>query len=285
MADNVNAPLPEAYEPILRAALTEDIGTGDITSELTIPTEKSGHASMIAKADGVIAGLAIACRTFTLVDESVHVTLLVGEGEQVKPGTMLANINGPARSLLAAERVALNLVQRMSGIATLTRRFVNETVGTSAKILDTRKTTPNLRILEKYAVQVGGGINHRMGLYDAILIKDNHIAAGGGVTAVLQRVKTAMTNPLPIEIECKTLEEVDEAVAVGVDIILLDNMGFEQMGEAVRRIASRAQTEASGGVNLNTVGIIAKLGVNRISVGALTHSAPALDISLDLDIT
>ena len=285
MAHIVYAPLPESYEPILRAALAEDIGAGDVTSELTVPAEKAGHATMIAKADGVIAGLALGCRVFTMVDEKTTVSLLVGEGDKVTPGTMLANIVGPARSLLAAERVALNVVQRLSGIATLTRRFVDEAAGTTAQILDTRKTTPNLRILEKYAVRVGGGVNHRMGLYDAILIKDNHIAAGGGVRAVLERVKANLPRPMSVEIECKTLEEVDEVLSLGADIILLDNMPLDRLGEAVRRIGGQAQTEASGGVNLNTVGMIARIGVNRISVGALTHSAPALDISLDLDIS
>lgn len=276
--------LPLQYEPILHAALLEDIGAGDITAQLTVPEDASARAVMKAKADGVIAGLGVACRGFTLVDNHITWEPHVVDGDIVAPGTPVATIWGPARSVLTGERVALNILQRMSGTATLTRRFVEAVAGTNARIVDTRKTTPGLRVLEKYAVRVGGGHNHRIGLYDAVLIKDNHLAAGGGVRATVERARRLAPHTMRIEVECKTLEEVREAIEAKADILLLDNMSLEMLAEGVRLVGDRALTEASGGVRLETVTAIAQTGVDIISVGALTHSAPALDISLDFEL-
>lgn len=276
--------LPLQYETILLNALSEDIGAGDVTSQYTVPAEARATATMLVKAEGVLAGLAVSLRTFALVDPTVVTAAGSSDGDSVTPGTVIATITGSARSILTAERVALNILQRMSGTATLTRRFVDTVVGTNATIVDTRKTTPGLRTLEKYAVLCGGGRNHRIGLYDAILIKDNHLAAGGGVRATIQRAREQAPHTMRVEVECKNLEEVAEAVEAGADIILLDNMSPTQLGEAVRQIKGRAITEASGGVNLNTVRAIAESGVDLISVGALTHSAPALDISLNFEL-
>ncbi len=276
--------LPLQYEPVLHAALTEDIGAGDITAQLTVPEDATARAVMLAKADGVIAGLAISCRTFTLVDNHITWEPHITDGDRVTPGMPLATIIGPARSVLTAERVALNVLQRMSGTASLARRFVDAVAGTKARIVDTRKTTPGLRTLEKYAVRVGGAYNHRIGLYDAVLIKDNHLAAGGGVTATVTRARQLAPHTMRVEVECKTLAEVEEAVEAGADIILLDNMDLETLAEGVRRVGGKALTEASGGVRLDTVTAIAQTGVDLISVGALTHSAPALDISLDFQL-
>jgi len=273
--------MPLQYEPILLHALTEDIGQGDITAQLTVPATATATATMLVKAEGVLAGLTVSLRAFSLVDPTVSATTHAMDGNTVTPGTVIATITGNARSILTAERVALNILQRMSGTATLTRRFVETVSGTSARIVDTRKTTPGLRVLEKYAVRCGGGYNHRIGLYDCILIKDNHLAAGGGVLATVQRAREAAPHTVKIEVECKTLAEVDDAIMAQADIILLDNMPIEMLHEAVQRIGGRAITEASGGVNLTTVRAIAETGVTVISVGALTHSAPALDISLD----
>lgn len=276
--------LPLQYEPILHRALAEDIGIGDITAQSTVPDDIRARAVMLAKADGVIAGLSVACRAFSLVDHYVTWEPHVADGERVTPGTPVATIIGDARSVLTAERVALNVLQRMSGTATLTRRFVDAVQGTRARIVDTRKTTPGLRILEKYAVRMGGGHNHRTGLYDAVLIKDNHLAAGGGVAATVARARKMAPHTMRVEVECKTLDEVGEAVTAGADIILLDNMDLEMLKQAVQIIGNKALTEASGGVNLSTVASIAQTGVDLISVGALTHSAPALDISLDFQV-
>jgi len=275
--------LPIQYEPILRAALAEDIGAGDVTTQVTVPSEAMARAVMIAKADGVLAGLSVTCRTFTLVDHFITWEPHVADGEVVAAGTPLATIIGSAQGILTAERVALNVLHRMSVMATLKRRFVEAVAGTKARIVDTRKTTPGLRVLEKYAVRVGGGHNHRIGLYDAVLIKDNHLAAGGGVEATVACARARAPHTMRIEVECKTLEQVAEAVAAGADILLLDNMTLEMLAESIWRIDGRALAEASGGVNLDTVAAIARTGVDIISVGALTHSAPALDISLDFE--
>ena len=272
------------YEPILLAALAEDVGNGDITTLLTIPGDKQARAVLLAKAPGVVAGLGVACHTFTLLNNRAVWEASVSDGDLVTPGTLLATITGPARELLTAERVALNVLQRMSGTATLTRRFVDAIDGTGARIVDTRKTTPGLRVLERYAVRMGGGHNHRTGLYDCVLIKDNHLLTGGGVVATVRRARDLAPHTMKIEVEAKTLAEVDEAVEAGADIILLDNMDLETLAEGVRRARrGAALTEASGGVRLDTVRAIAETGVDVISVGALTHSAPALDISLDFD--
>jgi nicotinate-nucleotide pyrophosphorylase (carboxylating) len=276
--------LPLQYEPILLAALTEDIGVGDITAQLTVPADAIARATMLVKAEGILAGLEVAGRAFKLVEPSAEVAYRAKDGDSVTKGTVVATITGSARGILTAERVALNVIQRMSGTATLTRRFVDLCAGTKARIVDTRKTTPGLRVLEKYAVRMGGGHNHRIGLYDAVLIKDNHLAAGGGVRATVERARADAPHTMRIEVECKTLDQVDEAVAAGADILLLDNMPLDMLAEGVRRVASKAVTEASGGVNLSTVAAIARTGVDLISVGALTHSAPALDISLDFEL-
>jgi nicotinate-nucleotide pyrophosphorylase (carboxylating) len=273
--------LPIQYEQLLINALKEDIGAGDITTQLTVPTEQTASGIFLAKADGVICGLALAQRVFTLVDPGVQFTPLIADGTKVSSGTHLAMLSGSAQSLLTAERVALNLTQRLSGIATLTHRFVELVRGTDARIVDTRKTTPGLRTIEKYAVRCGGGHNHRYGLGDGVLIKDNHLAAGGGVAACIARARAHAPHPLRVEVECKNLEQVSEALEARADIILLDNMTLDQLRAAVQKINRKAIAEASGGVNLSTVRGIAETGVDVISVGALTHSAPALDISLD----
>lgn len=276
--------LPLQYEPVVQAALAEDVGAGDITTLLTVPEFGVARAFLLAKAEGVIAGLSVAARAFSLVEPTVVWEAHISDGERVRPGTVLATVTGPARALLTAERVALNFVQRLSGVATLTARFVLSVADTDARIVDTRKTTPGLRTLEKYAVRMGGGYNHRTGLYDAVLIKDNHLLAGGGVGATVWRAREHAPHTMRIEVECKTLDQVDEAIAARADCILLDNMDMATLQTAVRRVAGRALTEASGGVNLATVAAIAQTGVDLISVGALTHSAPALDISLDFSV-
>jgi len=241
---------------------------------------------MLAKADGVIAGLAVGCRAFSLIDHRIVWEPHVDDGAVVTAGTPIATILGSARGILTGERVALNLIQQLSGTATLTRRFVDLVAGTGARIVDTRKTTPGLRTLEKYAIRMGGGYNHRIGLYDAVLIKDNHLAAGGGVLATVRAAREGAPHTMKIEVECKSLDQVDEAIESRADIILLDNMDLDTLSVAVGRVRAggSALTEASGGVNLTTVRAIAETGVDLISVGALTHSAPALDISLDFEL-
>jgi len=275
--------LPIQYEPILRAALTEDIGAGDVTTLLTVPEDATASARVLVKAEGVLAGLEVGLRTFTLLDPEVQITLSGKDGQRVTHGIVVATVSGRAQSLLTAERVCLNVMQRMSGVATMAARFADAVKGTRARIVDTRKTTPLLRHLEKYAVRCGGAHNHRWGLADGILIKDNHLAAGGGVAACVSRAKEHAPHTLKVEVECKTLEQVEEAVAAGADLLLLDNMPLETLRIAVGIVDGRAKTEASGGVNLQTVRFIAETGVDLISVGALTHSAPSLDISLDFD--
>lgn len=275
--------LPIQYEPILRAALTEDIGAGDVTTLLTVPEDATASARVLVKAEGVLAGLEVGLRTFTLLDPDIKVTLSGEDGQRVTHGVVVATVSGRAQSLLTAERVCLNVMQRMSGVATMAARFADAVEGTGARIVDTRKTTPLLRHLEKYAVRCGGAHNHRWGLADGILIKDNHLAAGGGVAACVTRAKEHAPHTLKVEVECKTLAQVEEAVAAGADLLLLDNMPLETLRTAVGIVDGRAKTEASGGVNLQTVRFIAETGVDLISVGALTHSAPSLDISLDFD--
>ncbi len=273
--------LPIQYEETVRAALVEDIGAGDVTTLLSVPAQNTASGVFLVKAEGVICGLEIAACVFRLIDPAVEFTPLVTDGTRVKYGDIVARLSGSAQSLLTGERVALNFSQRLSGTASLTQKFVDIVAGTKARIVDTRKTTPGLRTLEKYAVRCGGGHNHRYGLGDGVLIKDNHLAAGGGVTACVARAREHAPHPLRIEVECKSLAQVDEAIAAGADILLLDNMSNEMLREAVAKIAGRALAEASGGVSLATVRGIAEMGVDIISVGALTHSAAALDISLD----
>ena len=270
------------YEPLVREALLEDIGPGDITTMLCVPAGMTARATVLAKQAGVIAGLAIGELAFRLLDPNTRWEALVQDGARVGEGrTPLAIVTGDARALLTAERVALNFMQRLSGVATLTARYVALTAGTNARIVDTRKTTPGLRALEKYAVRTGGGFNHRLGLYDAVLIKDNHIKAAGGIGNAVAGAKAHIPHTMKIEVEAGTPAMVEEALAVGADIILLDNMDTETMRRAVQRIGGRAISEASGNLTEGRIAEVAATGVDVLSVGALTHSAPALDISLD----
>ncbi|PWH12315.1 MAG: carboxylating nicotinate-nucleotide diphosphorylase [Anaerolineae bacterium] len=274
------APLhPDIFEAI-RRALAEDVGSGDVTSNSILPAEAWMHGQIIAKQRGVIAGLDVAALVFQMVDETIAFHSETPEGTWVENGQVVARLHGPARSLLTAERTALNFLGRVSGIATLTRQFVEAVAGTKAIILDTRKTAPGLRMLDKLAVQRGGGQNHRLGLYDMILIKDNHIDFAGSITAAVQRARAAQSG-LKIEVEARTLDHVREALSLGVERILLDNMSLEMMRQAVQLTAGRATLEASGNVSLETVRAIAESGVDYISVGALTHSAKVFDLSLD----
>ena len=270
-------------DELLHRALAEDIGAGDVTTQALVPADQSGVAVAYAKQDGVLAGNAIAARVFKLLDGAVDATSLLADGELLTPGTTFLHVEGSLQAILTGERVALNILRHLSGIATLTRAFVQAVEGTNARIIDTRKTTPGLRLFEKYAVRVGGGHNHRMGLFDGVLIKDNHIAACGSVTAAVERARTSVHHLLKIQIEAKTLEQVAEALEAGADGILLDNMSPEMMATAVEMAQGRAFTEASGGITLESVRDAAHTGVDLISVGMLTHSAAALDISLDIE--
>jgi nicotinate-nucleotide pyrophosphorylase (carboxylating) len=264
-------------------ALAEDVGDGDVTTSVTVPQEARARARITQKAPGVVFGLELAEHTFRTLDPGVVVRRQVDEGVWREAGPVL-ELEGSARALLTGERTALNFLQRLSGVATLTARCVQAVEGTGARILDTRKTTPGLRTLEKAAVAAGGGTNHRAGLYDAILIKENHAALAGGVGEAVRRARERAPG-VPLEVECRTLEEVDEALAAGAPRILLDNMSPGQLRAAVGRVAGRADLEASGGVTLETLREIASTGVQFVSVGALTHSAPALDLSLLLEPT
>ncbi len=268
---------------MIEQALLEDIHTGDITTKAVVPQRSPADARLIAKESLVVAGLSIAERVFRRLDPGVVFKQNCSDGDHLEKGTVMATLSGDAADLLMGERVALNLLQRMCGIATLTYRYVEAVSGTKARIVDTRKTTPGLREIEKYAVRIGGGINHRTGLYDGVLIKENHIAAAGGITEAIRRAKAYIPHTLKIEIETETLAQVDEALVAGADIIMLDNMTPEDMRTAVATIAGRAVVEASGGVNLESVRAIAETGVDIISVGALTHSPRAMDISMLLD--
>lgn len=269
-------------DEIVQRALLEDIGTGDITTLLTVSNGVEARGEFIATQPGVLAGMPVVERVFHQLDPRVRLERMVKEGQHFDAGSALAEVHGEARAVLIGERVALNFLQRLSGIATLTARFVETVKDLSVRICDTRKTTPGLRYLERYAVRTGGGYNHRFGLYDAVLIKDNHIAVCGGITQAVQRVRRALPHTMKVEVECTTLGQVQEALEAGVDIILLDNMMIDELREAVRIAKGRAFLEASGGVRLDTVRQIAETGVDAISIGALTHSAPALDIKLEL---
>jgi nicotinate-nucleotide pyrophosphorylase (carboxylating) len=268
--------------PIVQNALQEDIGFGDITTNGIVTKDLNARAVIVTKEPGVIAGTEVARLAFQLFDSSLQVDIVMPDGEKVGKGQVIMEINGSARSILTAERVALNFLQRMSGIATKTHQFVEMVRYYNAKIVDTRKTTPGLRLLEKYAVTVGGGRNHRFGLYDAVLIKDNHIAIAGGVREAIVAVRHHIPHTTRVEVEVETLEQIEEALEVKADIIMLDNMSVEQMHQAVELIAGRAVVEASGGITEETLVEIAKTGVDYISIGALTHSARALDLSLDI---
>ena len=274
--------LMDQIDAIIRNALVEDVGSGDVTTLNTVPADAILRGTLLVKADGVVAGLAVFQRVFKLVDARVEIDLQVADGVPVQRGQIIATIDGPGQAILTGERLALNILQRMSGIATETRRYVDAVAGTHAVILDTRKTAPGLRVLDKLAVRLGGGQNHRFGLYDMAMIKDNHIAAVGSITEAVRRIRAGDPQGRPIEVEVTDLDQLHDALALNVDRILLDNMSTELMAEAVRIAAGRTPLEASGGVNLDTVTAIAATGVDYISVGALTHSVTALDISLDV---
>jgi nicotinate-nucleotide pyrophosphorylase (carboxylating) len=276
-------PLPTLLvEPIVRQALIEDLGrAGDITSDAIAPADRIAKTLMASREEGVVAGLDAAALAFRLMDPAIRVTTIIADGERVAPGAKVATIEGPARGMLSAERVALNFVSRLSGIATATARFAAAVAHTKTRIVCTRKTTPLLRSLEKYAVRAGGGANHRFGLDDAALIKDNHVAIAGGVAEAIRRVRAHIGHLVKIEVEVETLSELEEALGVGMDAVLLDNMSLDDLGRAVAMIGGRAISEASGRVSLETAAPIAETGVDLISVGWLTHSAPILDIGLD----
>jgi nicotinate-nucleotide pyrophosphorylase (carboxylating) len=271
----------DTLERAVLAALAEDIGAGDVTTEATVPEHAVGTAELLVKEPGVVCGLRAVESTFRALDPDIGFEALASDGDAIdEPPAVVARVAGSERAILTGERVALNFLGRLSGIATLTRRYVEAVEGTGAAVLDTRKTTPGLRGLEKHAVAAGGGRNHRFGLDDAVLIKDNHLRAAGSVADAVRLVRAA--SDLPIEVECETLTQVAEALEAEVDAILLDNMTLADLREAVALTAGRARLEASGGVSLETIRAIAETGVNEVSVGALTHSARSLDVSLEL---
>ena len=274
---------PDDYLPLVKAALAEDIGSGDATTLALVPGDSFAMAVMVARDPLVMAGVDLALAAFQEVDERVEFGIEVLDGQNGNFFQPLLRLHGPTRALLTAERTALNFVQRLAGVATLTAQFVEQVAGTQAQILDTRKTTPGWRTLEKYAVACGGGTNHRVGLYDQVMIKDNHLALlGDNITRAVSLAREASPE-LKIEVEADTVEQARAAVEAGADIVLLDNMSCDQIREAIKLIDGRSKTEASGGVTLETVRQIAETGVDFISVGALTHSAPSVDIALDFD--
>ena len=267
-------------DQLIRMALQEDITSEDVSTNAVMPTATKGTVELIAKEDGVIAGLDIYARVFTILDEKTEIDFHCKDGDEVKKGELMATVTGDIRVLLSGERVALNYLQRMSGIATYTRQVAKLLEGSKVTLLDTRKTTPNCRVFEKYAVRVGGGCNHRYNLSDGVLLKDNHIGASGSVTKAIQMAKAYAPFVRKIEIEVETLEQVKEAVEAGADIIMLDNMTPEVMKQAVELINGRAQTECSGNITKENIQKIREIGVDFVSSGALTHSAPILDISM-----
>jgi nicotinate-nucleotide pyrophosphorylase (carboxylating) len=277
---------PGLYRDLVRRALEEDLGAGDITTDATVAPDQDARGVFLVKADCVLAGIDVALEAFRQAAENgsrraPSFTVRKHDGERCKPGDEIAEVIGPARALLMGERTALNFLQRLSGIATRTQRFV-DAAGGRIRVLDTRKTTPTLRTLEKYAVRAGGATNHRMGLFDAILIKDNHIRLAGGVGAAVAGVRARQPG-LFVEIEAQSLEQVDEALAAGADVVLVDNLGCDDIREAVRRARGRAKVEISGGVTLERLSELAATGADDVSVGALTHSAPAVDISFEIE--
>ena len=273
---------PSVYRQIVRRALAEDLGWGDVTTEATVGADVRGHGTVVVKASCVLAGLDVAAEVFRQLDPAVHITLRNRDGDRTEPGVVAAEVRGAAALMLTAERTALNFLQRLSGIATLTRRYV-DAAGGRITVLDTRKTTPTLRALEKYAVRAGGGCNHRSGLDDGILIKDNHVRLAGGVAEAVKRMKAARQEML-VEVEAQSLADVEAAIDAGADVILLDNLPLEQIHQAVGRIAGRAKIEISGGVSLDRMPELARTGADYVSVGALTHSAPAIDLSFEIDL-
>jgi nicotinate-nucleotide pyrophosphorylase (carboxylating) len=275
---------PLLYDDVVRRALAEDLGrAGDLTTEAIVDPAALARASVVARGAGRIAGLEAALHAFVLLDAGMMLERLASDGDEVAADTPLARLTGKARALLTAERTALNLLGRLCGIATATQDLVRRIEGTKARVADTRKTTPLLRALEKYAVRCGGGVNHRFGLDDAVLIKDNHLAVAGSVRAAVEKARSHVGHLVRIEVEVDTLAQLEEALAVGVEAVLLDNMDVATLRRAVERVAGRAITEASGGVRPETIRAIAETGVDLISVGWLTHSAPALDVALDFE--
>ncbi len=278
---------PELVRDVVARALHEDVGTGDLTTMAVIPPDARAEAHFVFREAGVVCGLPVVAAVFALVDPSLALRPRVAEGARVSAGERVATLAGPARGLLSGERVALNLFQRLSGIATLTARYAEAVQGTRARILDTRKTTPGLRALEKYAVRVGGGVNHRFGLYDGVMLKDNHLAIlaaqGVDLAEAVRRARAALGPMVRVEVEVESVEQAAVAAEAGADLILLDNMTPDQLRAAVAAVAGRARTEASGGITLRSIRAVAESGVDFISVGALTHSAPALDIGLDIE--
>ena len=270
----------DKIDSIIKNALNEDVGSGDITTDTIFPPDAKCEAQIIAKEKGIIAGIPIAKRVFQELDPEVSFSQNSNDGDRVTPGQEILRIKATVRAVLTGERLALNLLQRMSGIATATSLYVDAVKGSKTKILDTRKTAPGLRVLDKYAVLAGGAQNHRFGLYDLVLIKDNHINFAGGISNAVEIVRSKYQNKFKIEVETSTLDEVKEALSSGADIIMLDNMNISMMKEAVKMINKKALTEASGGITLDTIANITETGVDYISVGAITHSSPALDISL-----
>jgi nicotinate-nucleotide pyrophosphorylase (carboxylating) len=274
----------ESVGRLVEAALAEDVGAGDWTTLWTVAPEARGVADVVAKGEMIVAGGDVAVEVFRRVDRDIAANPLARDGQKVKPGDVVLRLEGPLRGILTGERTALNFLGRLSGVATLTRRFVDAVAGTGVEIQDTRKTTPGLRILEKEAVRAGGGRNHRLGLYDMVLVKDNHLVVAGGVVAAVERVRRENRSGLPVEVEVGSLNELEEALPLGVERVLLDNMDAETMAEAVLRVRAlgpgRPLVEASGNVTVDTVRRVAETGVDIISVGALTHSAPVADLSL-----
>lgn len=270
----------DTLERVVQLALAEDVGAGDVTTKATVAGDVLGTAELLVKEPGIVSGLAAVEAVFRALDPDVQFEALVDDGTFVEPTTVVAVVSGRLRAILTGERVALNFLGRLSGIATLTRRYVDEVAGTDVAILDTRKTTPGLRLLEKHAVACGGGRNHRFGLDDAVLLKDNHLAAAGSISTAVELLRAA--TDLPIEVECDTLAQVSEALAAEVDAILLDNMSTDGLVAAVDLVQGRARLEASGGVTLDNVRSIAETGIDEISIGALTHSVRSLDVSLEL---
>lgn len=273
---------PLILDPLIELALREDWAWGDLTSQTIVPAGQLGRAEFMIKGQGVIAGLPVVARVWALVDPSLRFVPCCADGTAVAPGAVVATVEGSARSILMGERVALNYLQRLSGTASMAAAYVERVAGTRAQILDTRKTTPGLRLLEKYAVRAGGARNHRYCLADAILIKDNHLAIAGSIPEAIRRARAGAAATTMVEVEVEDLAMLDAAVAAGADLVMLDNMSPELMREAVARVAGRVKLEASGGISLATVRAVAETGVDFISVGALTHSAGSLDISLDL---
>ncbi len=271
-------------DEIVRRALVEDLGrAGDLTTDTIVPADAVATARVVARREGRIAGLRVACSAFRMIDDEVAVEFSVSDGDDIAAGATLAVVTGPARAVLTAERTALNLLGRLSGIATLTRDLVRAVEGTRATVVETRKTTPGLRVLEKYAVRCGGGGNHRFGLDDAVLIKDNHVALAGGVAEAIRRARAGTGHLVKIEVEVDTLDQLREALDAGADVVLLDNMGPERLAAAVTLVDGRAVTEASGGITPETISAIAAAGVDIISLGWLTHSSAALDVALDVE--